>query len=271
MLKKDGIPYVVVPHGCFSKFAMKKKSLKKNIARLVFMNRVIRNAAKMQYLSEGEKKASVYKTPSFIVPNGIFIPEYHEKLPSNPLRLSFIGRKDCYHKGLDYLIGACGEARSELRGKIQLCIYGPATGNQNAEVESLIAINGVEDFVSNSPAVFGDEKQKAYSETDVFVLTSRFEGQPVAILEAWANGIPTVVTPGTNVAEECSENESGWMVSADKTAIAQLLIKLADNRDEITERSHKAHAYVSRSYTWKNVALLYNKEYSLIINNKTER
>lgn len=78
MLKKDGIPYIIVPHGCFSSFAMKKKWLKKRIARFLFMDRVVKSSACMQYLSDGEQRASVYDTKYFIIPNGIFAPEYVE-------------------------------------------------------------------------------------------------------------------------------------------------------------------------------------------------
>ena len=260
VLKKDGIPYIIVPHGCFSSFAMKKKWLKKSIARLIFMDRVVKASAAMQYLSEGEKKASVYDTKSFIVPNGIFIPEYVEKDRKDILEISFIGRKDLYHKGLDFLIDACGIAKDQLRDKVKVSIYGPASEEQTVRIRQLIANNGVGDFVYDLPPVFGDDKKKVYKNTDVFVLTSRFEGQPVAILEAWSNGVPTLVTPGTNVAEECSQNGCGWSVSADVQTIAEKLIYLANNREEIAQNAKNSYSYVQQTYSWETVAKMYDAE-----------
>lgn len=264
MLKKDGIPYVIVPHGCFSKFAMKKKSLKKNIARLLFMDRIVRDAASMQYLSEGEKKASVYNSECFIVPNGVSVPERVSKEQKEFLELSFIGRKDLYHKGLDLFIEACGIAKEQLRNCVRINIYGPVSNNQTASVSQLITEYGVEDFVFDLPAVFGDDKKNVYVNTDVFVLTSRFEGQPVAILESWSYGVPTLVTPGTNVSEECSENGCGWSVAADPASIAEKLIYLTKNREEIAQCAENAYCYVQKTYSWENVSKLYCAEYQKI-------
>lgn len=265
-LKKDGIPYVIVPHGCFSTFAMKKKWLKKRIARFVYMDRVVRDCTAMQYLSEGEELSSIYKNKSFIVPNGIFIPEYIEKKKNKLLEISFIGRKDVYHKGLDFLIEACGIAKSQLKDKVRINIYGPATDEQSARVRQLIKDHCVQDFVFDLPPVFGVDKKKVYMNTDVFVLTSRFEGQPVAILEAWSNGVPTLVTPGTNVAEECFKNDCGWSVSVDPKAIAEKLIDLTNNFDEIIKKSKNAYSYVKNTYSWENVATLYLTQYRKILN-----
>lgn len=261
ILKKTGIPFIVVPHGCFSSFAMKKKWLKKRIARLIYMDRVVKASASMQYLSEGEKKASVYDNKSFIVPNGIFVPEYVEKERKEILEISFIGRKDLYHKGLDFLIEACGIAKEQLRNKVRINIYGPASDEQATIIRQLITAHGVQNFVFDLPPVFGEEKKKVYMDTDVFVLTSRFEGQPVAILEAWANGVPTLVTPGTNVAEECSKNGCGWSVASDAQVIAEKLIYLTNNREEIAQNAKNAHCYVNKTYSWENIAKIYCAEY----------
>lgn len=270
LLKKDGIPYIVVPHGCFSNFAMKKKRLKKSIARLIFMDSVIKTSAGVQYLSEGEKRTSVYNTDCFIVPNGIFVPEYVEKYEKELLEISFIGRKDLYHKGLDFLIEACKIAKEQLKNKVRINIYGPESNDQAKSVSQLIGEYGVGDFVFDLPAVFDDEKKKVYINTDVFVLTSKFEGQPVAILEAWSNGVPTLVTPGTNVAEECSENGCGWSVSADAKAIAEKLIYLTNNREEIAQKAKNAHCYVLKTYSWERVATRYLAAYREIVNRNND-
>ena len=271
LLKKDGIPYVVVPHGCFSSFAMKKKRLKKSIARLVFMDRVVKDSAGIQYLSDGEKRASVYNTDCFIVPNGIFVPEYVEKDRKELLEISFIGRKDIYHKGLDFLIEACKINKEQLKDRVRVNIYGPEHKGQVKSVSQLINESGVGDFVFDFPAVFGEDKVKVYANTDVFVLTSRFEGQPVAILESWSNGVPTLVTPGTNVAKECSENECGWSVELNATSIANMLTHLTSNQEEILRYSRSAHRYVEGTYSWDNISSIYCKEYQAICDKMTKQ
>ena len=39
-------------------------------------------------------------------------------------------------------------------------------------------------------------------EFDLFIHTFRFEGHPIAVLEALSYGIPCLLTPGTNMAGE---------------------------------------------------------------------
>jgi glycosyltransferase involved in cell wall biosynthesis len=263
-LKKDGIPYVIVPHGCFSSYAMKKKRLKKLVARVLYLDKMVADAAKIQYLSLGEQRVSVYKKKdSFIVPNGIDLKSFNKKEQGKDiLEFAFIGRKDMYHKGLDILLEAWGKAKDSVKGKACLKIYGPASEQQNEELESAIQAHGLNDVVFNEPAVFGAEKENAYLNTDVFVLTSLFEGQPVAILEAWSYGVPTLVTPGTNVWEECRKHECGWAVERNSDAIAQTIIALVNDGDGVRRCAQNAFNYVCNEYNWQKVSDRYYREFN---------
>lgn len=260
-LKKDNIPYVVVPHGCFSRFAMQKKKIKKIVARILFLDKMIKNSCSIQYLSEGERLSSVYKKRNFIIPNGIEIPECCKKEKNEILEITFIGRKDVYHKGLDVLINACGIAKEKLKGHAIVNIFGPGSEEQMANIDRLIAENEVEDLVINKPAVFEKDKRDALLNTDIFVLTSRFEGQPVAVLESWAYGVPTLVTPGTNVADECKTNKCGWKIEMNANDIASKLKCLVENREEINQYAQNAYEYVRRMYSWEKVANKYYEAY----------
>ena len=265
-LKRDGIPYIIVPHGCFTEVAMKKKWLKKKAARLIFVDRVVRDAAAMQYLSGGEKKTSVYTGESFVVANGISVPAYAPKeKKAEILKIAFIGRKDLYHKGLDLLIEACAIAKDRLKDKVQINLYGPATAEQAEAMKNALAEHGVEDFVADLPGVFGEEKKRVYMDTDVFVLTSRFEGHPVAILEAWSHGIPTLVTPGTNVAQECARNRCGWAVDCNAASIADALADLTEKGPEISQYAQNARHYVEKVYSWENIGRQYQTAYEAIL------
>ena len=62
---------------------------------------------------------------------------------------------------------------------------------------------------------------------DVFALTSRFEGLPIALLEAMAAGLPSVVTPIGGIAEVLTEGVEGWFAPVgDPTAFAGKLDQL---------------------------------------------
>ena len=57
----------------------------------------------------------------------------------------------------------------------------------------------------------GDELIRAYKRAHVFVLPSVYEGQPITLLEAWAAGLPVIVTDvGDN--DRFVTEENGWLV-----------------------------------------------------------
>ncbi len=66
---------------------------------------------------------------------------------------------------------------------------------------------------------------------DVFVLSSRHEGLPLAMLEAMASGLPVVVTEVGGVPEVVSHDENGLMVPpGDPIALAAAIESVLDDR-----------------------------------------
>ena len=60
LLCKRKIPYIVVPHGCMTHNAQKKKRIKKIIAKKLFFNKFIKDAVALQCLSENERGTKDY-------------------------------------------------------------------------------------------------------------------------------------------------------------------------------------------------------------------
>lgn len=265
MLQQEKIPYVIVPHGCFSSASFKKKRFKKFLACNLYFNSCFKKASAVQFLSEGERNTSKYNKKPIILTNGIRIPEKTErKKNSDQIVISYIGRKDIYHKGIDLLIEACGMVKDALQEKnVVLNLYGPADGEDM--VDQLIQQNQVTGFVKNHPGIFDKEKIEVLQNSSFLALTSRFEGQPVMILEAWANSCPTLVTPGTNVWEETKENHCGWCPKGDSESIAKMLLHIIEHPKEIDVCSEKAFAYVKQTYEWSVVAQKAISEYERIV------
>ena len=266
MLQKENIPYVVVPHGSYSAPALAKKRLKKWLAMRLHFRKMFAGAAAIQFLSEGEKLSSAYNEKAIVVPNGVLFPETVCRAERRDgLRISFVGRKDIYHKGLDLLVGACALAKDTLKARgAQVCLCGPYQGDGRA-LKALISENSVEDIVLVCPPVFGADKEKLFLETDVVALTSRFEGLPGTVLEAWSYGCPTLLTLGSNMAQEAVENGCGWKTENDVHDIAEALINICSNRTKITEKAAAASGYVRAAYHWKKIAERYSVEYEKII------
>jgi glycosyltransferase involved in cell wall biosynthesis len=81
--------------------------------------------------------------------------------------------------------------------------------------------------------------------SDVFVLSSRWEGNPLSVMEAMAAGLPVVSTAVGGVPELVREGETGLLVpSGDAAALARALQALVDDpaRREAMGKAARQHA-----------------------------
>src|SRR5690606_23559946 len=96
------------------------------------------------------------------------------------------------------------EALAPLAGlDWRLTIAGPKDRDQAAlaELQNAIARHKLEDRITLSGALDGQQIARAYATADVFVLPSLFEGFGMVLTEAMAYGLPIVCTTGGAAAE----------------------------------------------------------------------
>lgn len=254
------IPYLICPRGGMTRFAQRFRWWKKRAANLLFFNRMVRRAAAIHCLTRGEAEASDrWPRPRFIVGNGVSIP------PSNALatpgkkrgrRFLFIGRLHIEYKGLDMLIDACHAAALPLRraGAV-VAIYGPDCNGSTQKLASQIARLGIDDIVTLHGPVLGDEKAALLRDADVFLHPSRSEGHPMAVLEALAHGLPCLITPVTNMADEVVAANAGWSVTPTPNAIAVGLRQIAAVApDTLQVCGTAARRMAVARYNWDEIA-----------------
>lgn len=85
---------------------------------------------------------------------------------------------------------------------------------------------------------------------DCFVLPSRWEGFPIALLEAMAAGLPIVATdiPGTN--EAVRSGQEGWLVPyGDLEAMGACIVDLFQNRDRAISFGRAGQERVRREFS----------------------
>ena len=253
-LVRDKIPYIIVPHGCFSSASMNKKRFKKALAVATVWRFSLRNASAIQYLSQNEFESSIVKGRGIIVPNGIEIPDYTKPNTPDLQNIVYVGRKDIYQKGLDEFIKACGIIRQELEDRhIRISIYGPGSEDQEKQIKTLIEQNGLNNTVFSLPAVYGNEKISILQKADAFFLTSKSEGQPVAVLEAMTFSLPVLVTPGTGFYEDVKKYNCGVAVNLSISSISEGLLYMIENTEEMKKAGKNALEYVKNTYAWEMV------------------
>jgi glycosyltransferase involved in cell wall biosynthesis len=89
-----------------------------------------------------------------------------------------------------------------------------------------------------------------YAATDVFVLTSRNEGTPVALIEAMASGVPGVSTDVGGVADVMSSDELGLRVpDGVPRGLADAIVMLLSQPERRAAMGRSGRAHVLARYT----------------------
>lgn len=260
-LARKGIPYIIVPRGSLTHKALHNHSwLKKKIAHWLYFNNYCKKAWAIQYLTLQEYKDSgdIWNKRHFIIPNGVSVHELETKERDDSFTAVFVGRIDLYHKGLDELLKACCSIKSILiEHRFRLTLYGPVLEDYH-KAKNMIGSLGLDGIVQMGGEVLGERKARVLKNADLFVLTSRFEGHPMGLIEALSYGVPALVTPGTNMAEEIESHKAGWVCDVNADSIASQLKLVLDSND-ILMRGKNAWNLASR-YEWDKLAVDFHQE-----------
>ena len=155
------------------------------------------------------------------ISNGVVIPPAHPRNtnPTECISALFIGRLT-HQKGLDTLLEAMHTLK--LGGyNLQLHLVGDGPLHKIL-VETTERLNLSDRIFFEGPVAPSYISEKLAS-ADLFILPSRFEGMPGALLEAIAHGVPAVVTRVSG-SEEVIDPSIGWTVPAgDSSALADAI------------------------------------------------
>jgi glycosyltransferase involved in cell wall biosynthesis len=258
-LKRMHIPFVLEPHGAFGKQAKKKSWLKKTVANNTLFRGLIKRSNGFIFTNEGEKRDTAYHNrKEVVIPNGVeenavdshTAKDYKEE--SRPV-FYFLGRYDINHKGLDYLFDALDILDSKEED-VTVNMYGIGGEKELAYVHE--RINGMKNIrIEDKGTIYDEEKVKALRKANILLLTSRYEGSPMTILDALSYGNPCLVTPGTNVADEIVANGLGWKTELKAEAIAECILKASkDYQQNYGVYYDKCRRYVLDNFLWDKIA-----------------
>jgi glycosyltransferase involved in cell wall biosynthesis len=261
-------PRIVSPHGMLDPWAIRNSNWKKRIAGALFEHRNLREADCLHALTESEARsmrAYGLDNPIAVIPNGTDLPDNvapgSDRSRDRPRRLLFIGR---IHpkKGLIELIQAWAlfrQAAPVAAGSWRLVIAGWDDGGHLANLRNEISSFGVADSIDLTGPVFGEAKDRLMREADAFVLPSYSEGLPMSVLEAWAYGLPVLMTRMCNLPVGF---ERGAAVEIDTRpqAIATSFVETLA-REDIGDLGRRGRALVEAEYSWPRVAAAHRSVY----------
>jgi glycosyltransferase involved in cell wall biosynthesis len=129
-------------------------------------------------------------------------------------------------KGFDLLLKTVAEIRSDFP---HACLVIVGKGPEETRLKTLATELGIADAVSFAGYV--ERPWQFYAAADIFVLSSRYEGMPNALIEAIANGMPVVATPASGgLVDLLSGHTNAWLATDVSVAgLAQSLIQAIES------------------------------------------
>ena len=255
-------PYVFSPHSGYDPVSLRRSRWRKLAYRAVFERAMLERAALLVALTDVELhdlRRFGATAPAEVIPNGVEPPaddldadafRRELALPRDALLAVFVGRLDVHRKGLDALVAGIADAPNWHLG-----LVGPRFRDVE-RLERLIAERRAGDRVHFVGERHGRHLQESLRGADVFALTSRWEGMPMALLEALALARPAVVSPAVERTIGVAAAGAGWVVTDGD--VARVLRDI--DKDDVTRRGRAAHL-MSKRYDWDSVAERYEAAY----------
>jgi glycosyltransferase involved in cell wall biosynthesis len=202
------------------------------------------------------------------IPNGVAIRvDVVHRTPEDPiLRAIFVGRL-VEQKGVDILL----QALSRLRFSGQdLALEIIGDGPERSALQKMTASLGLENRVYFRGQLAPETVHERRIGADFFVLPSRFEGLPGALLEAFGDALPAVVTRVSG-SEDVVDAETGWIVPPEdpKALAAALSSAIALGRHGLQQMGAAAREKALRQYDMEFVAARYEKLFRELLQPKT--
>lgn len=191
-------------------------------------------------------------------------------VPADSFAVGVFGRNTpatADRKGVDVLIEALAQLRTQEVGELTLLLVGPGWSDTMTQVRQLgVHCRWVPFVLDHS------DLGRYYQALDVYLVPSRVEGGPAPLLEAMATGLPCVASAVGMAPEVLEDGVNGFLASpGDAAELARRAVALA--RDEGLRRKlgDSARSTVIGGYQWVHSSELLSELYELAISRFGER
>lgn len=181
-----------------------------------------------------------------VIENAVAVPDVPpRRQAASRCRFLFLARMDRAKGVLDLLDAAAECRRTGTDFELTLAGAGGTVGSADS-LDRHIAARGIDRQVRYVGELHGDAKQAAFQRADALVLPSHFEGMPLCILEAMAQGLPVIATTVGAIPEVIADGCQGCLVPPSRAdLLAHAMARLATDaplRAAMGENAHRLAA-----------------------------
>ena len=189
-----------------------------------------------------------------VIPNGIMPVDLNMVNKANVRQEVGSGEKDVvllsvgrlvYQKAHEYLVAAMPTVLKEMPNvKVGICGDGVLRADLEKHIQSL--------GLSNEVKLLGMQANvtKYLAAADVFVLPSRWEGLPIALLEAMSAGLPVIATRVEGVDEVVEQGVHGLLVQPESAeGLAKAILQLSRDDEARRRMGNASNLRILERYT----------------------
>ena len=279
--RRWNIPYVIAPRGMLEPWSLQQKWLKKRIARFLYQDRDLKCAAALHATAESEAehfRKLGFKNQIIVSPNGVnvsgdvFLTQgRREAEKEGKRRVLFVSRMHP-KKGVLELVEAWNRLavsrESSVASGWECELVYTVSGELEKEYESRVRARvkelGLDGQFIFTGALNDEEKWKAYSRADLFVLPTYSENFGIVVAEALWAGVPVITTKGTPWNELETAKCGRWIEIGVAPLIEALKGMMAMPDEARLQMGERGRQLVEEKYTWDAVVKAMVKGYESI-------
>jgi poly(glycerol-phosphate) alpha-glucosyltransferase len=273
--RRSGGSVMISPRGMLDPWALKHSRRKKQLASLLYERRNLNGARCLHALNASEAaamRAFGLTNPIAVIPNGTDVPGHAD--PPRPSWwpdgkvLLFVGR---IHpkKGVVELVDSFARLRAvapDIAGEWSVVIAGWDDGGCERALHAAVVRHGLQDRVVLPGPIYGPKKDFALRHASAFILPSYSEGLPMSVLEAWAYGVPVLMTEACNIPEGFAAGAASRIEPFPDALAASLELLLAPaSFSNLVEMGRRGRALVQAQFAWAEICRRHVEVYRWMI------
>jgi glycosyltransferase involved in cell wall biosynthesis len=263
-----GVPYVVRPLGTLDPWSLKQKRLRKSLFWHLGVRQMLKGASAIHYTTFAEKRSaeeSLGITRGVVIPLGIETDLFNEIeeikesessiLPSVKSPYVLVLSRLHHKKGLEVLLPAfLSLVKQPEFAEWKLVLAGEGETKYVNLLKSLVKSNGGNGNVVFAGWIDGAQRRAALREASLLALTSYQENFGLCAVEAMACGVPVLLSPHVNLAQEIEKAGAGWISALEVSALERTLTETFRDGKERAHRGAMGKDFVQQRFAWNEVA-----------------
>jgi glycosyltransferase involved in cell wall biosynthesis len=180
-----------------------------------------------------------------VLPNAVDPGRYDPNFDADPARLVYVSAL-VDRKGIRELVTAVEAALERVDRPFEVDVAGSGTHRELvADVASRVPAVSYHGYVSEQ------RKRELLSEGSIYVLPTRAENLPIAMLEGMAGGNAVVSTPVGGIPNVVGDDNGVLVPPGDADALADAIVELLSDPDRIERLARNNRTVVEREHSWE--------------------